>query len=980
MGAKRDCRTPETQGRENTYQRRLRTETRAIGLKATEPTLKQELAPLLADLLNLDFTTETSIIVGEKRGQIDITYTINDSRIVLELEIGSHRKLLEGIGQADGYREALKASGTITIVYPEEARAEVESREDVKHILIHFPFEALVLTPFQRKYYSQISLHSFADSLRAAINKPQPTDLNTLLRALRECVDSIAFLIKRNRSAKSAVAGEVVSQLELFRALAHPEEDVKPETLESAAADLASYIIVNQLLLYFLLSPTLGLPKITQINSPQELETSFKYVTDVDYQAVYRINVLQWLPKQCLGDLNRLITAFRNLKPEALSHDLLGRMFHEFLPLPTRKLFATFYTKPVAAEILASLATDTSPSNVLEPATGSGTILVSIYQILRRTMPNLSHNEILDRLYAIDIMPFAAHLAALNLTLQDLSSKTENVNVGIGNSLNIRPSSRYPTQIGLFERTITKRANAQQHFEEELRLPQHFDLIIMNPPFTDSRRFVAGMLGSREEAFSETQNYWAYFLALADDMLRPGGYIAAVLPRLFISGSKSREVREWLFSQREYSMLWVVRTTKEFAFSEAASFRDFLIVLQKNPKQRNLPNCRIVYVNRSLNDFSLSEIPSLAKDMKQAQVGRGVLRTSDFSIFKVSQQMIQRNRDDLWSLVGFEYPENSFTVAEFFDKLRQYSGNRLVPLFKYLNVKNLKKGLGKEIPRGFEPKPKGLYSAIYITRPRKRRPDEPNALHLVKDEALSLVADCMGQHIKIPKQNVFPAIYSASYLRSFFIDSANCDYAVSRMGTFSGKLQDFSGIHINYSYIAKSIEKCQTNILVAKRLNIVAPGTTHLAFYSENKMVSPNTFYSMRCNPKQALLLTTWINSIFGVLQLLQTRKETEGGFCDLLKEDLASYLVPHIISPPEEILRWFEKHKFDTFPPLPLQFNEKSARSELDKAWMHWLGWPNQTLDKDLDAIYDAISHELQALSQAGKKKKEDSSQTKLF
>jgi tRNA1(Val) A37 N6-methylase TrmN6 len=947
-------------------------------LKATELTLKQELAPILGEELHIDYTTETSII-AERRSQVDITYAINDLRIVLELEIGSHRKLLEGIGQADGYREALQASGTITIVYPEEARTEVESRGDVKQLLTNLSFEALVLTPFQRKYYPQVSLQSFVESLRAAINRPQPTDLDTLLSALRECVENIAFLIKRSRSTQSAVAGEVISQLELFSALAGPEEDVKPETLESAAADLASYIIVNQLLLYFLLSPTLHLPKLGQISSPQELESSFKLVTNVDYRAVYRINVLQRLPKQCLGALNRLITAFRNLKPEALSHDLLGRMFHEFLPLATRKLFATFYTKPAAAEILASLATDHSPTNVLEPATGSGTILVSIYQVLRRTMPNLNHNEILARLYAIDIMPFAAHLAALNLTLQDLTSKTENVNVGIGNSLNIRPSAKYPTQIGLFDRNITKRANAQQHFDEELSLPKQFDLIIMNPPFTDSRRYVAGMLGSREKAFSEIQNYWAYFLSLADDMLRPGGRIAAVLPRLFISGSKSREVREWLFSRRNYSMIWVVRTTKEFAFSEAASFRDFLVVLEKSKEQDRLPHCRIVYLNRGLNDFPLNEISSLVQDMKDTSVGRSVLRTSDFCIFEVSQQMIQRNRDDLWSFVGFEYPENSFAVAEFFDRLRQYSGSKLTSLHKYLKVKNLKDGLGKDIPRGFEPKPKGLYSAIYITRLRKKRPDEPNALHLVKDEASSLLADCTGQRLRIPKQNAFPAIYSGSYLRTFFIDSTNCDYVVSSMGDFSKNLQNFSGIPINYNYVAKSIDKCQTHILVAKRLNIVAPGTTHLAFYSEHKMVSPNTFYSIRCNPKQALMLATWINSIFGVLQLLQIRKETEGGYCDLLKEDLASFLVPHISSPPEEISRWFEKYRFRSFPSLLLQFKENSVRSELDKAWMRWLGWPSKTLEKDLHAIYSAISNELQAISLAGKKKKADPSQTKL-
>ncbi len=119
-------------------------------MKATELTLKQELAPIIGRELDAKYTTETSI-VAKKRAQIDVTYLISGFRIVLELEIGSHRKLLEGIRQADGYREATQSAGTITIVYPEEARAEVENEEDVKFILYNQPFEALVLAPFQRK-------------------------------------------------------------------------------------------------------------------------------------------------------------------------------------------------------------------------------------------------------------------------------------------------------------------------------------------------------------------------------------------------------------------------------------------------------------------------------------------------------------------------------------------------------------------------------------------------------------------------------------------------------------------------------------------------------------------------------------------------------------------------------------------------------------------------------------------------------------
>jgi len=953
-------------------------------MKATELSLKQELAPILGAGLNAQYVAEATII-GQKRSQLDVSYSINGQRIVLELEVGGHRKLLEGISQADGYREAAQADGTITIVYPEQSRGIIETENDVKRILYDQKFEALVLTPFQRKYYQETSLQAFIDSLRNAVSQPQPTDLDTLLGVLKESVENIAFQIKRGQDIESDLTSEVVSKLELFKVLAGQEKDMNSKTLKKAAADLASYIIVNQLLLYFLLSPTLDLPKLRQIDSVEQLQTSFKLITDVDYHAVYKINVLRILrtskrSHECIGALNRMIIALKNLKPEGLSHDLLGRMFHELLPLATRKLFATFYTKPVAAEILASLAIDSLPKKVLEPSTGSGTILVSTYNALRKRMIDAHHADVLDRLYAIDIMPFAAHLAALNLTLQDLSSRTENVNVGIGNSLNIRPSAKYPTQVGLFDRMVTRRANAQERIEEQLRLPKSFDLIIMNPPFTDSRRYLPGMLGARENAFVEIQNYWAYFLSLADDMLQPGGRIAAVLPRLFFSGSKSSEVRKWLFHKHNYVLLWVVRTTKEFAFSEAASFRDFLVVLEKRQNETNLPFCRIVYLNRSLSDLRLEEIPSITKDMKLQNIGKGIRRTADFSIFEVSQNQISRNLDFLWSLVGFEHPENSFEISDFIDKLKEYADDNIVTLSKYLGINNIKKeGLGSVLPRGFEPKPKGLYGAIYVSRFRRERPDQPNALHLIEETQTHVVLECKKQRLKIKKEFVFPAVYSASYLRSYFIDSSNCDYVVSGLGPFSKRLHDLSGINIDYTYISKSIEKCKTNILITKRLNIVAPGATHTSFFSHKKMVSPNTFYSVECNKEQALVLCAWMNSVFGILQLLQSRKETEGGYCDLLKEDLALFLVPNIKTLPKEIREVFEKNNSIAFPTMVEQFTDNSVRRELDMAWMKWLGWSASSLDNDIKIIYKSIRTELEALALAGRKHREDSQQTEL-
>jgi len=66
--------------------------------RATEQTLKHELVPIIGSGLQLDYTTETRPGRGD---QVDPVFRVGYERVVLELEVGSHRKLLEGIEQAD---------------------------------------------------------------------------------------------------------------------------------------------------------------------------------------------------------------------------------------------------------------------------------------------------------------------------------------------------------------------------------------------------------------------------------------------------------------------------------------------------------------------------------------------------------------------------------------------------------------------------------------------------------------------------------------------------------------------------------------------------------------------------------------------------------------------------------------------------------------------------------------------------------------
>ncbi len=315
------------------------------------------------------------------------------------------------------------------------------------------------------------------------------------------------------------------------------------------------------MLLYQLLSSPLKLTALKEVKSFGELSTFFKEVTDINYKAVYSVDVISNLPSNALPEINTTILALRTIKPEHIPHDLLGRVFHEFLPFETRKLLGAFYTKPVAAEILAGITIDKGEEVIIDPACGSGTLAVAAYRQKMFLDPKRSHRKIVEQeIIGIDIMPFAPHLAALNLTLQNVLQTTDRTQIGIGNSLDTEPGNQLsplPKQLILFAEPIkTVDTDILRNQSLGFAMPKKIDTVIMNPPFTRKERLTKEMKVSFVNSFKASQNYWAYFLALADGLLDRGGKIGAVLPRDFIAGQNSEEVREWIANDtRERELL-----------------------------------------------------------------------------------------------------------------------------------------------------------------------------------------------------------------------------------------------------------------------------------------------------------------------------------------------------------------------------------------------------------------------------------------
>lgn len=929
-----------------------------MSFKIAEPTLGPEIANLLESLLGCKIARE-GILPGRK--QFDFFLILDHSRIIAELEIGGLQKLPIAIVQADEYRQQVDADGVIAIIYPEEARKEVTKPEDVRDIATALHPAVMILCPFLKQYYPQISLPELAKNLKYSLSKPSlAPSVDLVVQTLRQSVQGVALEIKRSAGIESPVIQETVGSLALFQILCQ-EEDTKgfnEEAIKGLVADLAAYILVNQLLLHHILSQHLSFSKLESISCPLELNRYFKEILDIDYRAIFCVDVASNMPISATPEVNTAIRAMGALQPENLRHDLLGRIFHEFLPKDTRKQLGAFYTKPQAAEILAGLSVWSADDKVLDPACGSGTLLVAAYRKKSSSGKVRSHHKIVEKeVTGVDIMPFAAHLAALNLTMQSPLEVTNKTRIGIGNSLHLAPGEEVGTLaqwMRAFGGDVTGIDIDQPSAKGDAFKLEPAHVVIMNPPFTRKERLTPEMKGVRFSSLGE-QNYWGYFVALATSVLRKNGRIAAVLPRDFFRGEYSRAIREFLFKNKDYGIRYIVKSTREWAFSEGAVFRDFLVVLQKDYSGK----CAVVYLKKRLDDISLREAIGIPITIQLLEEDK-TFEDEEILVLWREQEEIWQNWHDLGHLVAFNTNGGEKLLQFYRDFLSTAKGN-LVRLGDANDPQ-------VHIIRGFEHGGENLQSLLYIVRPITPKRLVRSTLVLMSDEGGRVTARMKGKRgdIEIPPGCFRRGLRTSAYVPQLDVERCN-DYVIIKPFAGLDEILEMFGVKpLDFVTISRKAQKRFTHLVLNRRFDLTAPGTKALAFFSDEKILPVGLHWSVLLDSQASQAMCLWFNSSFYLIELLLLHTETRGSYLLISEEQLKKLHIPRLgRCDITSLLEAFNKIRHDEFPPLAEQFDAPPlARWLIDQAVLRFIGYQDREIEALLREIYHCMAKEMKSFS----------------
>jgi len=480
------------------------------------------------------------------------------------------------------------------------------------------------------------------------------------------------------------------------------------------AARQAAYLLVNKILFYSVLqakrSHTLaplvipqGLLKGAQLQ--KILQSFFDEVLKIDYQTIYSTDFIDVIAfpdeKEVIREIEELVDILRRYDLSTFGYDVIGRIFERLIPPQERHNLGQYFTNPDIVDLILRFCLKHEDDKVFDPACGTGTFLVRAYQHKKLMNQRLTHQKILKTLWGTDIAKFPAHLATINLAINDLSV-----------------DKNYP-QI-LQEDFFTLRLGGREEFAEAARkkelaglgemkvsipYPKIVDCIVGNPPYTRQEEIptITEEKGYKEKliqnalydgkkkivSISKRAGIYAYFFVHGTKFLQNGGRFGFIVSEAWLDVDYGKGLQE--FFLKHYKIIAIISSKIERWF-EDADINTCIVILERcrGKKERDENPVLFAYLKKPLRHF----IPP-TQDMWEKQLGRlneiddlvkAILAHND--LYENEElRIFPKKQAELWE-EGFDQEKDKYIGAKWGKYLRAPK----------IFFKILEKGKGKLMP------------------------------------------------------------------------------------------------------------------------------------------------------------------------------------------------------------------------------------------------------------------------------------------
>jgi len=443
--------------------------------------------------------------------------------------------------------------------------------------------------------------------------------------------------ILRLRSFVSWLAIEVEpvlkSRLRLDQEFRHRVRDFEQEKgvrfTPKTLAEQMSYILTNKIVFYKVLERNyVDLPKLSDIKVSRPrfylkalyrlFETAIQITKD--FEAIFSTGLFDEivLPEQShtlldlLEELAIFVKDMETYPLEKLDADVIGHVYEALLEPEERHRLGQFYTPPPIAELICKWAIRQASDLVLDPATGSGTFLVKSYQTLRELKKsdnpteslNEIHGENVRQLYAIDINPFPAQIAAMNLAMRNVNHPVSEMNILRKDFFNVALNQDVLVSYAI------KTAGREEY--RKIRIPE-VDAVVANPPYTrwtelskEMRAAVNKSIGTQLSRFrmraGATQSepmIYLHFIIHGAQFLNKNGRLGMIVSNSWLQADYGVRFGKYLLDN--FRIVGVIDfSPRVFAIPMIATLV-ILLEREDDPSRRNQNRAVFVFIDKSEN-------------------------------------------------------------------------------------------------------------------------------------------------------------------------------------------------------------------------------------------------------------------------------------------------------------------------------------------------------------------------------------------
>ncbi|MBI4824331.1 MAG: SAM-dependent DNA methyltransferase [Nitrospirae bacterium] len=490
------------------------------------------------------------------------------------------------------------------------------------------------------------------------------------------------------------------------------------------AARQSAYLLINKILFYQTLKAKQ--PRLSSLVIPDDLTAGgqiqkqlqgyFSYITEnIDYETIYDTDFIDQIAfpdqKEVVEEIKSLIKIIGEHDFSKLGYDIIGRIFERLIPHEERHNLGQYFTSPDVVDLILKFCIRHEDDKVIDPSCGAGTFLVRAYKHKQLLNSRLTHQEVLEDLWGIDIAKFPAHLATINLAINDLKVDKNYPNIAHEDFFNLPVAPVGGMQIT--ERFRRIRAHALGREQKEITYPRWFDCVVGNPPYTRQEE-ITEITGeeSYKEALIKKALYYArrkladiskragihaYFFVHGTKFLKEGGRFGFIVSDSWLDTDYGKGLQELFL--KNYKITAIISSKVERWF-EDADINTCIIILEKckDLKERDENLVRFVYLKKPLRHF----IPP-AQDMWEKQKQRldatenlkkTILYHNDF--YQNDELRIYPKKQSVLWEEGFDAEENKYTgskwgkylrAPEIFFKILEMGKDKLVPLKKIVDVR-----------------------------------------------------------------------------------------------------------------------------------------------------------------------------------------------------------------------------------------------------------------------------------------------------